>query len=69
LPAVGATLVVARLRTAVANGGDHRGHPYITMAPTPLILAEATDYITPSFFCRLVDDVVYWNTSRLSGKT
>ena len=22
---------------------------------------------TPSFFCRLVDDVVYWNTSRLSG--
>jgi len=23
---------------------------------------------TPSFFCRLVDDVVYWNTRRLSGK-
>jgi hypothetical protein len=23
--------------------------------------------LTPSFFCRLVDDVVYWNTSRLSG--
>jgi hypothetical protein len=23
---------------------------------------------TPSFFCRLVDDVVYWNTSRLPGK-
>ncbi len=22
---------------------------------------------TPSFFCRLVDEVVYWNTSRLSG--
>ena len=22
---------------------------------------------TPSFFCRLVDDVVYWNTRRLSG--
>ena len=22
---------------------------------------------TPSFFCRLVEDVVYWNTSRLSG--
>ena len=22
---------------------------------------------TPSFFCRLDDDVVYWNTSRLSG--
>jgi hypothetical protein len=24
-------------------------------------------YATPSFFCRLVDEVVYWNTSRLSG--
>ena len=23
--------------------------------------------VTPSFFCKLVDDVVYWNTSRLSG--
>jgi hypothetical protein len=22
---------------------------------------------TPSFFCRLDDEVVYWNTSRLSG--
>ena len=22
---------------------------------------------TPSFFCKLDDDVVYWNTSRLSG--
>jgi hypothetical protein len=26
-------------------------------------------HTTPSFFCRLVDDVVYWNTRRLSGKT
>ena len=25
--------------------------------------------LTPSFFCRLDDDVVYWNTSRLSGYT
>ena len=24
-------------------------------------------HATPSFFCRLDDDVVYWNTSRLSG--
>jgi hypothetical protein len=23
--------------------------------------------LTPSFFCRLDEDVVYWNTSRLSG--
>jgi hypothetical protein len=27
------------------------------------------DQATPSFFCRLVDEVVYWNTNRLSGKT
>jgi hypothetical protein len=26
-------------------------------------------YATPSFFCRFDDDVVYWNTMRLSGKT
>jgi len=24
-------------------------------------------YATPSFFCRLVDDVVYWNVNFLSG--
>ena len=24
-------------------------------------------HATPSFFCRLDDDVVYWNISRLSG--
>jgi hypothetical protein len=24
-------------------------------------------YATPSFFCRLVDEVVYWNVSFLSG--
>ena len=23
--------------------------------------------LTPSFFCRLDDEVVYWNTKRLSG--
>ena len=23
--------------------------------------------LTPSFFCRLDDEVVYWNTRRLSG--
>ena len=25
--------------------------------------------LTPSFFCRFEDEVVYWNTRRLSGKT
>ena len=27
----------------------------------------ATFQLTPSFFCRLDDEVVYWNTSRFSG--
>jgi hypothetical protein len=27
----------------------------------------AWNQLTPSFFCRLDDEVVYWNTSRLSG--
>jgi hypothetical protein len=27
----------------------------------------ATIQLTPSFFCRLEDEVVYWNTSRFSG--
>jgi hypothetical protein len=26
-------------------------------------------HATPSFFCRLVDEVVYWNVSFLSGYT
>jgi len=25
--------------------------------------------LTPSFFCRLEDEVVYWNTRRFSGYT
>jgi hypothetical protein len=28
---------------------------------------RAASHPTPSFFCRLDDEVVYWNTSRLSG--
>ena len=32
-------------------------------------LGTSPFYATPSFFCRLDDDVVYWNTMRLSGKT
>jgi hypothetical protein len=30
--------------------------------------AAGIPHPTPSFFCRLVDDVVYWKTNRLSGK-
>jgi hypothetical protein len=32
-----------------------------------LIGMAGRNQLTPSFFCRLEDDVVYWNTSRLSG--
>jgi hypothetical protein len=28
---------------------------------------DEESHATPNFFCRLVDEVVYWNTSRLSG--
>lgn len=34
-------------------------------AATPATMRRG--HTTPSFFCRLVDDVVYWNTSFLSG--
>jgi hypothetical protein len=30
-------------------------------------LAARCRQLTPSFFCRLEDEVVYWNTSRFSG--
>lgn len=32
-------------------------------------LPGASCQLTPSFFCRLEDEVVYWNTSRFSGYT
>jgi hypothetical protein len=37
-------------------------------AAIPLDINLKTRHATPSFFCKLVDDVVYWNTSRLPGK-
>jgi hypothetical protein len=30
-------------------------------------ILAVTPHPTPSFFCRLVEDVVYWNSSFLSG--
>jgi hypothetical protein len=41
------------------DGRDKPGHDDKTRQPP----------LTPSFFCRLVEEVVYWNTSFLSGKT
>lgn len=36
-------------------------------APGELCQLLAGAGATPSFFCKLVDDVVYWKTSRFSG--
>ena len=36
-------------------------------AAQPCGTIASEDQLTPSFFCRLDDEVVYWNTSRLSG--
>ena len=42
--------------------------PGASFAPNPLPKGErGSPQFTPSFFCKLVEDVVYWNTSRLSG--
>ena|SRR5215813_81228 len=32
-----------------------------------MMMPYAIAYATPSFFCRLVEDVVYWKTNRLFG--
>jgi hypothetical protein len=41
--------------------GGHKGAPAQEM--------QQRLYRTPSFFCRLEDEVVYWNIRRLSGYT
>src|SRR5262249_36325110 len=45
----------------VDRGGGHR------IAPLDQAAGCGACGATPSFFCRLVDDVVYWNTKRFSG--
>ena len=46
-----------------------QGSPWPALFPRPFPTATLRDLsqLTPSFFCRLDDEVVYWNTSRLSG--
>jgi hypothetical protein len=39
----------------------------VTLDGTNLNQGTLPAQITPSFFCRLDDDVVYWKTIRLSG--
>ena len=36
---------------------------------TGIIVPEFDQAATPSFFCRLVDEVVYWKVSFFSGYT
>ncbi len=49
-----------------ANGSSGRGAGRITFLRSPQPYSWLNQ-LTPSFFCRLEDEVVYWNTSRLSG--
>ena len=52
---------------AMFQNGVNAGLPALPHArrfPAP---HSANSQLTPSFFCRLDDEVVYWNTSRLSG--
>ena len=46
------------------------GQPRLPLVPANSREAELSHFgiqLTPSFFCRLDDEVVYWNTSRFSG--
>ena len=58
-------------RDVVAQRGFHHGRADfgVDRVLRAVVLDEGDlgIYATPSFFCRLVDDVVYWNTSRFSG--
>src|SRR6202022_1660724 len=58
-----------RIRLSIVSE-DCRRHKSAARKSTPWFSPQAHDLnqLTPSFFCRLDDDVVYWNTSRLSGK-
>jgi hypothetical protein len=42
--------------------------PLASLESGPRVInAASRRYATPSFFCRLDDEVVYWNVSFLSG--
>jgi hypothetical protein len=43
--------------------------PAMTPRVCPRSLRQKIQAATPSFFCRLVDEVVYWNRSFFSGYT
>ena len=49
------------------GGGSRATATKLTQETSLMTGLRARGQLTPSFFCRLDDDVVYWNTSRLSG--
>jgi hypothetical protein len=55
---------------AARLGALHRPHSWIPF-PARCAAGDDTDGViyafTPSFFCRLDDDVVYWKSSFFSG--
>src|SRR5262249_3306888 len=58
-------LGVDGMHCAVVFNESDLGHGVLVGAAVGEILNVA--HATPSFFCRLVEEVVYWNTSFLSG--
>jgi hypothetical protein len=50
------------MRFPRTNSGMARAEP-----PGAGLTVRVGGQATPSFFCRLVEDVVYWNVSRFSG--
>jgi hypothetical protein len=66
---VGVVLRLVPLSTTKPSGSDSSPNEPRRLASTPLSCRIRAAYRTPSFFCRLEDEVVYWNTRRLSGYT
>jgi hypothetical protein len=61
--------VLAEARTqrfCKERGSRFRGSERSMVQPT-IIMHERCRHDTPSFFCRLDDEVVYWKVSFLSG--
>ena len=56
------TKAISRIGSSAGDGIGCAGAPDVAALP-----GICGRQLTPSFFCRLDDEVVYWNTSRLSG--
>ena len=56
-----------RIRSAAHRSHRARAAAQLMLDAGVRSSGSASAHATPSFFCRLVDDVVYWNVSFLSG--